>query len=45
MSKFEIIDKKTNEVLETKTVDNAIAFMKYFNMQCDTSRYKYNQVE
>ena len=45
MSKFEIIEKSTGKVLETKEVDNPIAYMKYFSMQCDTSRYKYNQIE
>jgi len=45
MSKFEIIERKTGKVLEVKEVRKATAFMSYFYSQCDTNRFKFNQIE
>ena len=43
--KIEIVEKKTNKVLEKKEFDSVRQlekFQKYFMIQADTSRYKLN---
>jgi hypothetical protein len=37
----EILDKKTDEVLEEKEVGQLSTWDFYWNMQCDTDRYYY----
>lgn len=48
MIKIEIFDRKTNEVVETKTFDSARgleSFEFYWGMQCNNDDYGYRQVE
>lgn len=37
--KIEIYDRATNEVLETKEVENLKGFMTYWSIQCDDKKY------